>query len=412
MKKKSLISILLLFAVLAFFPARICQAAGANIDITAENKTVKKDATVMVSIYLTSDDLIGDFEGYLSYNADILEFENDGGVAAGDAGLIKITDTGISEGDTERKYVLKFRAVNYGEAVLSLTDETSVYTFDTGDNMSASRNQLSIQVVSDETASDNANLKELKITPGTLNREFAKEETNYALTVGSDISQLVISAIPEDDRATVSITGNGDFAEGHNTVEINVKAQSGKVKTYFLDVLKASEAQGTEEESNGQSGNDSIEETAIGSLYLKKDGDNTYLTGGFYLHLLVPEEGVSIPTGYERTSLIVEGTSITVYTSTTDLDSDFLLLYGENKHGLKGFYQLDRRENTIQRFHPVTVKEGEKLVIPKNTREIEHYQNQLMILGIVAAVLTGICSALAIGIIRMVLKKKNSEDET
>lgn len=412
MKKKSLISILLLFAVLAFFPARICQAAGANIDITAENKTVKKDATVMVSIYLTSDDLIGDFEGYLSYNADILEFENDGGVAAGDAGLIKITDTGVSEGDTERKYVLKFRAVNYGEAVLSLTDETSVYTFDTGDNMSASRNQLSIQVVSDETASDNANLKELKITPGTLNREFTKDETNYALTVGSDISQLVISAIPEDDTATVSITGNQDFAEGHNTVEINVKAQSGKVKTYFLDVLKASEAQSTEEESNGQSGNDSIEETAIGSLYLKKDADNTYLTGGFYLHLLVPEEDVSIPAGYERTSLIVEGTSITVYTSTTDLDSDFLLLYGENKHGLKGFYQLDRRENTIQRFHPVTVKEGEKLVIPKNTREIEHYQNQLMILGIVAAVLTGICSALAIGIIRMVLKKKNSEDET
>ncbi|SHO50602.1 cadherin-like beta sandwich domain-containing protein [Anaerocolumna xylanovorans] len=408
-KYKIVFRLLLLF-VLPFLTFRICEAASANIDITAKDKTVKKGDTVIVSIYLTSDDLIGDFEGYLSYNADILEFDNDGGVAAGGEGLVKITDTNVPQGDTERKYALKFHTLDYGEAVLSLTDETGVYAFDTGDNMSVSRNQLKIEVVSDKSVSDNTNLKELKITPGTLSKEFSKENTSYQVTVGLDINQLVISALAEDDKATVSITGNKDFKTGHNTVEISVKAQSGKVRTYTIDVLKEEASEETGEENPGQDKGEVVDSTAIGKLQLEKEADNTYLTGGFYLHLLTPGEDVTIPEGYEKTSLIVDGTAITVYANTLDLDSDFLLVYGENKSGLKGFYQLDRRENTVQRFNPVSVKEGEKLVIPKNARNIEHYQNQIVILGIVAAVLLGICSALAIGIIRMVLKNKNTED--
>lgn len=399
---------LLLLAALIFLPSRICQAASANIDITADNKTVKKGDTVIVSIYLTSEDLIGDFEGYLSYNADMLEFDNNGGVAAGGEGLVKITDTGVPQGDTKRKYALKFRAVKYGESVLSLTDETSVYSFDSGDNMSVSLNQLKIEVVSDKSASDNANLKELKINPGTLSKEFTKEDTGYSVTVDSGVNQLVISALPEDDKATVTITGNKDFKTGHNTVEISVSAQSGKIKTYLLDVYKAEAGEVTGEENTPQDG--SLDNTAIGKLQLKKEAEDTYLTGGFYFHLLTPGEDVTIPEGYGKTTLVIDGTTITVYTITSNLDSDFLLLYGENKSGLKGFYQLDRRENTLQRFNPVSIKEGEKLVIPKNARDIEHYQNQIVILGIVAAVLTGICSALAIGIIRMVLKSKNTEE--
>lgn len=408
--KYKIIFRLMLIFVLPFLTFKMCEAASANIDITAKDKSVKKGDTVVVSIYLTSDDLIGDFEGYLSYNADILEFDNDGGIAAGGEGLVKITDTNVQQGDKERKYALKFHALDYGEAVLSLTDETSVYTFDNGDNMSVSRDQLKIEVVSDKSASDNANLKELKITPGTLSKEFSKEDTSYQVTVGSDTNQLVISALPEDDKATVSIKGNKDFKTGHNTVEISIKAQSGNVKTYAIDVLKEEAGQETGEDPAGQDKEDTVDSTAIGKLKLLKDTDSMYLTGGFYLKLLTPGEDVTIPEGYEKTSLMVDGTAVTVYANTLNLDSDFLLVYGENKSGLKGFYQLDRRENTIQRFNPVSVKDGEKLVIPKNARNIEHYQNQIVILGIVAAVLLGICSALAIGIIRMVLKNKNSEE--
>lgn len=411
MKNKYKIIIKLAFVMaLLFLPFKVSQAASANIDITADNKSVKKGDTVIVSIYLTSDDLIGDFEGYLSYNADILEFDNESKVAAGGEGLVKITDTGVPQGDSERKYALKFHAINYGETTLSLSDETSVYTFDAGDNMSVSQNQLKIEVVSDKSTSDNADLKELKITPGTLSTVFSEDTTNYSVSVASDINQLVISALSEDALATVSITGNKDFKTGHNTVEIGVKAQSGKTKTYTLDVIKEA-AQETTPEVTKPEENAGINEDAIGKLQLEKDAEDTYLTGAFYLKLLAPGEDVDIPDGFEKTSLIVNGTTITVYANKSDLESDFLLIYGENKNGLKGFYQLDRRENTIQRFNPVSLNGGEKLVIPKNSRDIKHYQNQIMILGIVAAVLTGICSALAIGIIRMVLKNKNTEEQ-
>ncbi len=302
---------------------------------------------------------------------------------------------------------MKFKAVGIGKSTFNLNEETGIYTFESADKMSASSNQLVVEVAAEDKASDNANLKELKVNPGTLTGNFDPKENNYSITVDQDTNQLVISALPEDSNATVTITGNKDFKPGHNSVEINVKAASGKVNIYKLDVVKEETAAVTEEENNEA---ENSNEAEAGKITLEKTGKETYLTGGFYLHLLTPEEKVVIPTGYTKTSLIINGESVAVYTNTEDIDGDFLLLYGENIHGLKGFYQYDRRENTIQRFNPVSIKEGEKLVINKETRDTQHYQNQIMILGIAAAVLTGICSALAIGIIKLMLKNKGSED--
>ncbi len=398
---------LFLFALIVIFPAKVCMAAGVSVNIKADNNYIKKGDSVIVSINLSSDELIGDFEGYLSYNADILEFQSDGGVAAGGEGLIKITDMGVQEGDSSRKYALKFKAVGIGKSTFALNEETGIYTFESADKMSASSNQLVVEVAAEDKASDNANLKELKVNPGNLTGNFDPQENNYSITIDQDTNQLVISALPEDSNATVTINGNKDFKPGHNSVEINVKAASGKINIYKLDVVKEETAAVTEEENNMP---ESSNEAEAGKIKLEKSGEETYLTGGFYLHLLTPEEEVVIPTGYTKTSLIINGVSVAVYTNTEDIDGDFLLLYGENVHGLKGFYQYDRRENTIQRFNPVSIKEGEKLVINKETRDTQHYQNQIMILGIAAAVLTGICSALAIGIIKLMLKNKGSED--
>lgn len=395
-----------LFAFILLVPGKICLAAGASVDITADNKTIKKGDTVIVSIYLSSDELIGDFEGYLSYNADILEFQSDGGVAAGGEGLVKITDMGVQEGESSRKYALKFKAVGLGKSNLVLKEETGIYTFESADKMSASSNQLELEVATDDKASDNTNLKELKVNPGILSAAFNKNEKDYSVTISGDTMQLVISALPEDNTATVTISGNEDFQPGHNSVEIKVKAVSGKSDVYTLDVIKE-EAAATEEPDKEQEGTKEVE---AGKITLEKTGEDTFLSGAFYLHLLTPEEETIVPTGYTKTSIVINGESIPVYTNASDIDGDFLLVYGENKHGMKGFYQFDRRENTIQRFNPVSIKEGEKLVINKAARETQHYQNQIMILGIAAAILAGICSALAIGIIKLMLKNKGSED--
>jgi hypothetical protein len=398
---------LFLFSLIVLLPAKVCMAAGVSVNIKADNNYVKKGDSVIVSIYLSSDELIGDFEGYLSYNADILEYQSDGGVAAGGEGLVKITDMGVQEGESSRKYALKFKAVGLGKSTFALNEETGIYTFESADKMSASSNQLVVEVAAEDKASDNANLKELKVNPGTLSGNFDPKENNYSIKIDQDTNQLVISALPEDSKATVTISGNKDFKPGHNAVEVSVKAESGKANIYKLDVIKE-EVTVTEEEQNNEP--EDSNEAEAGKIKLEKTGEESYLTGGFYLHLLIPEEDVAIPTGYSKTSLMINGVSVSVYTNTEDIDGDFLLLYGENKHGLKGFYQYDRRENTIQRFNPVSIKEGEKLVINKETRDTQHYQNQIMILGIVAAVLTGICSALAIGIIKLMLKNKGSED--
>lgn len=90
----------------------------------------------------------------------------------------------------------------------------------------------------EETKSTNKALKSLDIEEGTLNPEFDKETTNYKLTVGKDVKSLKINAVAEDEKATVSISGNEKLESGENTVKVSVTAEDGTIRTYTISVTK------------------------------------------------------------------------------------------------------------------------------------------------------------------------------
>ena len=78
-------------------------------------------------------------------------------------------------------------------------------------------------------ASDKA-LKTLEVTPEGLDPEFDPETTSYTLNVGADVEKLEIKAAPNDEKATVEITGNA--------VKITVTAQDGTTRIYTINVKK------------------------------------------------------------------------------------------------------------------------------------------------------------------------------
>ena len=114
--------------------------------------------------------------------------------------------------------------------------------------------------------------------------KFDRDTLVYELSVKNDVKSLDITAIAEDSRSRVEITGNENFKTGKNTVIISVKAENGDVREYKLIVNRKNTATTTltEEEESGSTAEKVviiilIVLVVLGLLYLifKKDDDAT-----------------------------------------------------------------------------------------------------------------------------------------
>ena len=113
---------------------------------------------------------------------------------------------------------------------------------------------------------------------------FDRDSLEYELNVNNDVKSLDITAIAEDSRSRVEITGNENFKTGKNTVIISVKAENGDVREYKLIVNRKNTTTTTltEEEESGSTAEKVviiilIVLVVLGLLYLifKKDDDDT-----------------------------------------------------------------------------------------------------------------------------------------
>ena len=88
----------------------------------------------------------------------------------------------------------------------------------------------------------NTNLETLAIENVTLNKPFENTTTRYETEVSKDTQSLRILAIPENEGATVEISGKDDLQEGNNLVVVTVTAQNGFTKRqYEINVYKRNE---------------------------------------------------------------------------------------------------------------------------------------------------------------------------
>jgi len=90
-------------------------------------------------------------------------------------------------------------------------------------------------------AGSNANLKDLSIDPGVLSPRFSvfSSSTSYNATVENTVNQVNVSAVLDDEYASVKGAGEHKLEVGNNEINIDVIAENGAtIKTYRINVLR------------------------------------------------------------------------------------------------------------------------------------------------------------------------------
>lgn len=401
-------ALLFLFLSGGLLVSKTANAASAEVELSSDSTQVTIGENFFVYVNVSSKASFGDFEGSITYDDDILEYQGGTKQIKGSGGFLTLSDMGNTDGDKKRKYTMKFEAAEVGICRIAFNDRAVVYELE-GAEMSVSSNVLTINVVAPETASNNARLKDMKINPSTLVPEFNPDTYEYSTTVDYLVEQLVLVALPEDDKASVSITGNENLKEGENKILISVLAESGDVIEYSINVVKTAApviSEAPEEES--------IPKTSHGNFeVVRTDDDKIAIYSGQYI-LLEPGNDVTIPSGYLKTKLIISDISVTAFYPEGNIASDYLLIYAENELGEAGFYQYDRVERTLQRYVP-----GKNIILSNeddnnmdNLISSEEYRTNLTKAAVVIAVLSALCALFIILCIRLIVKSRgHKEDE-
>ncbi|UZQ50261.1 cadherin-like beta sandwich domain-containing protein [Clostridium kluyveri] len=93
--------------------------------------------------------------------------------------------------------------------------------------------------------SNDAALKSLTLSSGTLNSAFTGTITSYTAAVGNEVESITVTPIVNEANAAVTVNGSSpsqavNLNVGENTISILVTAQDGTTKTYTIIVTRAS----------------------------------------------------------------------------------------------------------------------------------------------------------------------------
>ncbi len=86
--------------------------------------------------------------------------------------------------------------------------------------------------------SSNNYLSNLEIEGYSLTPQFDKQTINYSINEEINVSSVVIKATSEDERATITGDGKVELQSGENNLKIDVKAENGTERTYFIKLNK------------------------------------------------------------------------------------------------------------------------------------------------------------------------------
>ena len=86
--------------------------------------------------------------------------------------------------------------------------------------------------------SSNNYLSSLEVEGYRLLPEFDKQIQEYTLDSDTKEDNVTIKAIADDERANITGTGNIKLQTGENNLRVDVSAENGTVRTYFIKVTR------------------------------------------------------------------------------------------------------------------------------------------------------------------------------
>ncbi len=92
------------------------------------------------------------------------------------------------------------------------------------------------------TGSPNNKLSSLEVTGYALTPTFNRDTESYDIIVNPSVDKISVNAAAIDSKASVAGTGTVSLQSGNNTIQVEVKAENGSVRTYRLHVVRQSDA--------------------------------------------------------------------------------------------------------------------------------------------------------------------------
>lgn len=106
-----------------------------------------------------------------------------------------------------------------------------------------------------EGKSNNNYLSKLEVKGYGLSPKFDKQTQNYKAEIAAediDLDTITIEAEADDSRAKVSGIGKIELNNGENNIRIDVTAENGTVRTYFINVNKEKSEEEKETSANNE----------------------------------------------------------------------------------------------------------------------------------------------------------------
>lgn len=226
---------------LVFFVVSKVNAAG-TFSVSTNKTSLKPGETAIVTI--KTNNCAGKF-GITSSNTGVLAVSTrstwvDGTVTvtvtAKANGTANITVNPIDVSDNDLNDVKESKSVSIKVATPQTTTTPSTSSNKTTGTTKPSTSKTNTTT---KSVSNNAYLKEFRVDKPGISPSFNKNTFNYSITVDESVDKLNVTAVPENSKAGVSITGNTGLKTGDNVITVKVVAEDKKTsKVYKIFVTK------------------------------------------------------------------------------------------------------------------------------------------------------------------------------
>lgn len=141
-------------------------------------------------------------------------------------------DTTTNGKNTTKTFTVKCKATSLGTIGFVVSGDV---TSESGNQSEVSASKRVTVTPPREKSNDN-NLASLKIDGYDLNPEFSKDTLEYSVNVPSTVEKIKITAKQNESHATIQGDGEFEVSEGLNPFSIVVTSETGKEKTYTINV--------------------------------------------------------------------------------------------------------------------------------------------------------------------------------
>ena len=352
-KVKKIISALLIIcmcAVMAFVNKTDILAAGtARVSIGSASGTVGDAVSIDVSISASSG--IGGATIYVSYDPSILALSG----SSSNSGTAMVSFMDESTASSQSK-TITFKIIGAGTSSLNVIGDSKVIDIDM-QACSISKSSGSVTASAPASYSSDNTLSSLQISPGVLSPAFSPDVTTYTTSVGADCASLTVSAVPNDSKATVSVSGKR-MDPGFNTTTITVTAENGSKRTYTIKTTKETNSASNEnnqatgsDSSNGSTDNNNIPDVQDPNSEAIQEPNITVDNAEY--KIVSANDEHPLPDGYTPTEYDYNGTKVS---AGVGIDTGVTIVYLESTDGKgeSGYYVYDSVRKTFSPFVEVS----------------------------------------------------------